>query len=371
MEAAGMQSQSQRHRFKERLSPWALSLVAHAIVLVVLGTITWVLTEVREPDRFVTLISDDTVPTEDDDGPPAGAGAEAGPPENAPPQALLPPVPVQQTLDASLAKLLEPPALTQPPSVSAELTRSLMKTLMTVTDASSVGPLRGVSAGFGKVIGTLRRQGLDVVLVIDATDSMAPYIEQGKKRLRQVITVVTHVVPDSRFGVVAYKDYGDDYGPDAVKVLKITVDPKAVHAFIDEIIAGGGADPPEPINEALAVVTNAKRIGWGPKRKRVVILVGDSSIHPSGQRDAFDDARYFAKKMKGTINVIDVGGTGDQGAARKTVQPHLARIAKEGGGSAFLLRDRDAFWRHLIVSVFGQQYERDVNTIIKKLVDKE
>jgi hypothetical protein len=200
---------------------------------------------------------------------------------------------------------------------------------------------------------------------------MTPYIEQAKERLRQVVRVITHFVPDAAFGVVAYKDYGDDYGRDAVRFLKIAADPKSARAFIDEIMAGGGADEPEPVHEALAVAVDRTRMGWRAGRERVIILVGDSTIHPSGRKRGFACARQFARALRGTINVIDVGGTGDQHRRRRTVQPDLARIAKEGKGSAFLLRDRDAFWRHLIVSVFGQRYEHDVNTIIEKFVNEE
>ena len=171
--------------------------------------------------------------------------------------------------------------------------------------------------------------------------------------------------------MVAYKDYGDEYGPNAVKVMRVSPDSKAVRQFINEITAGGGADEPEPIHEALAVVVNTPKMGWQPGRKWVVILAGDSSIHPSGREPAFRDAQIFAQTLRGTINVIDVGGTGAQGMQRQAAKPDLARIAQAGGGSVFLLKDRDAFWRHLIVSVFGEAHEQDVNTIIQMFVEEK
>ena len=96
--------------------------------------------------------------------------------------------------------------------------------------------------------------------------------------------------------------------------------------------------------------------------------VGDSSCHPSGRKEAFSLAGAF-NKSGGTISVIDVGGTPAGGVApRAAVQPDLARVAQEGGGEAFLLKDTDAFWRHLVVSIFGRRFEQDVSIIIKKLV---
>ena len=76
-------------------------------------------------------------------------------------------------------------------------------------------------------------------------------------------------------------------------------------------------------------------------------------------------------KAGGTINVIDTGGTGAKGVQRTSIQPDLGRIAKAGGGEVFLLTDTDAFWRHLVVSVFGRRFEQDVDIIIKKLVKEE
>jgi hypothetical protein len=232
------------------------------------------------------------------------------------------------------------------------------------------GLLEGTSPGFGKHIGDLRGLGLDIVLVLDATDSMSPYIEQAKVRLHAILDVVTGLVPNARIGMVAYKDYGDEYGPEAVKVIPLGNDPQVIRKFIDEITAGGGGDIPEPIHEALNAATSTRRMGWNPRRKRVIILVGDSPVHTSGRLTAFRLAAEFAKEG-GVINVIDTGGTGMAGATRTGLMPDLARIARDGGGSAFLLKDAQTFWRYLIVSIFGERYEQDVNTIIDKFTKKE
>ena len=153
----------------------------------------------------------------------------------------------------------------------------------------------------------------------------------------------------------------------AVRFLKITNDVKSIREFLDKIVAGGGGDLPEPIHEALQVATSVKYMGWLPRRKKVIILVGDSPIHASGRKKAFQLAKRFSTRpVQGTINVIDVGGAGEQGVARNTVQPDLKRIAESGGGSAFALLQREEFWRYLIVSVFGERFENDVDTIIKR-----
>jgi len=227
----------------------------------------------------------------------------------------------------------------------------------------------GTGEGFSKYIGDLRGTGMDLVLVLDATDSMNPHIRNAKQRLQDVLKVVTALVPNLRIGMVAYKDYGDEYGPSAVKPLPLTADANVVRAFLDGIVAGGGGDEPEPIHAALRAAMDQKGMKWIGGRKWVIILVGDSTIHASGRQEAFDLAKRFAQG-RGTINVVDVGGSGQQVNIRQQVLPDLDRIAKEGGGSAFLLREEKDFWQHLIVSVFGQRFKEDVDTIIGRVLGK-
>jgi hypothetical protein len=373
-----MEKQSKWQRIRRHLPSWAISVVLHLVVLAGLAMITWIVVETRQRDRVLTLAGEELAGPRGDDGQGGLRGglehmkpAPDSPSESA---ALSAAVPLPETLDVSDLQLPIPQTLSAPVVGRADPTRSLMKLLGEVSAREGLGKGQapGGGEGFGGLISGLRKKGLDVVLVLDATNSMAPYIEQAKKRLRKVVGVITHLVEDSRFGVVAYKDYGDGYGPNAVKWTRISGDRDAAIKFIGDIVAGGGGDEPEPIQQALAVATNMRTMGWGPGRKRVIILVGDSPVHASGREEAFRVARKFAQSpYYGTINVIDTGGKDQQDEPRQSVRADLGRIAKEGGGSAFLLKDRRAFWRHLIVSVFGKRFEDDVNTIIEVLVGRE
>jgi hypothetical protein len=260
-------------------------------------------------------------------------------------------------------------------------------------NGSGTGPGNGagVGPGFGGVLDEMRTKGLDVVFVIDATASMLPYIEQSKQRLRQVVTVVNALVSGAkpaegvtgksgvRFGIVAFKDYGDEYGPEATRSLPLTTDIAKLQKAIDEIAAGGGADEPEPHNEALKAARSST-MGWSRTRKNVIVMITDAPCHSLTREQAMQEARAFAKGLSGQINVIDVGGVVQvKGEGAASTQPALTRarsgvladlqgIAREGGGSAFLLQDDQAFWRHLIVSIFGQRFEQDVQQIIDTYV---
>ena len=246
----------------------------------------------------------------------------------------------------------------------------------------------GFGPGLGGVLDEMRTKGLDVVFVIDASASMLPYIEQSKTRLRQIVSVVSSLVAGAkvtegvtgksgiRFGIVAFKDYGDEYGIEATRSLPLTADIAKLQKALDDVAAGGGGDIPEPLNEALKAATSSK-MGWSRQRKSVIVMVTDAPCHSLTREMAVQEARGFAKQIGGQINVLDVGGVvvssattqqGSQTQARTGVLTDLQSIAREGGGSAFLLSDEQAFWRHLIVSIFGQRFEQDIQQIIDTYV---
>jgi len=180
-----------------------------------------------------------------------------------------------------------------------------------------------------------------------------------------------------RFGIVAFKDYGDEYGIEATRSLPLTTDIAKLQKALDDVAAGGGGDIPEPLNEALKAATSSK-MGWSRQRKSVIVMVTDAPCHSLTRDMAIQEARGFAKQIGGQINVIDVGGVipssgattqqGSQTQARTGVLADLQGIAREGGGFAFLLADEQAFWRHLIVSIFGQRFEQDIQQIIDTYV---
>jgi len=65
--------------------------------------------------------------------------------------------------------------------------------------------------GFEYHVEDLRRRGIDLVLVIDATGSMAPLIQATKRRLEAVIDGVRRVVPDLRVRIVFYRDHREAF----------------------------------------------------------------------------------------------------------------------------------------------------------------
>src|SRR4029453_11782888 len=99
------------------------------------------------------------------------------------------------------------------------------------------GAIGGLGGGFGDYVGGLRKVGLDVVLVIDATDSMQFVIDTVKARLLKLITSLRAMVPTSRIGIVAYRDKGDEF---VTKWVDLSFSTGKLQDFLTNLQAGGG-----------------------------------------------------------------------------------------------------------------------------------
>lgn len=357
----------------QRVSAWVISAVIHGLIVVLLASL--VLAAAREPviEAVVRL-----EPVGRPDDPSAGsAGGSApraqttGATTSSPQVAPLPAPPV----DADIGSSPSPKQAVVPTDPTAtDPALELLSELTLAASAQHTGrgdnPLiDGSSEGFQRMIGGIRGRGLDVVFVIDATGSMGGIMDQAKQRMHDIIGVITGVLAKDgkpprnvRFGVVAFKDYGDDYGLNATRGLALTHDYQAVRDFIDRVAVGGGGDEPEPIHEALAAATGRK-MGWRRSARNIIVLIGDAPVHPGGRAQAVREARSFARRYAGTVNAIDVN------TERNQVLGDFTDIARAAGGNATLLGSEEAFWEDLVVSVFGKRFERDVRAIVERYAD--
>ncbi len=390
-----------RSRWQTPALTWSVSLAVHAVMLLVLGSIIYAVVD-AEPERDTVIQLTPIEPVEPVPVPQTGTAGGGAPSMQEVADATrsdavaaplpAPPLPADTgaaPLPADSSLSLDPAAVDPAMAVLADLADA-----PTAAQPVGVGAnplLRGVDAGTLDGLGRMGRQGLDVVFVLDATGSMEDSIRQAKQRIRDVHAVVTGMLdaadaqseqadpeqdeppparrvnrrraplPAVRFGVVAFKDYGDDYGIKPTRHLPLTGDAEELHAFIDRVfVGGGGPDLAEPIDRALVVAADADDMGWQRGRHSVIVLVTDAPVHPTGRRRAFNTAERFANRLDGTINVIDTDPD------RQHVLEDLGNIAVAGNGSAFRLEDRDRFWRHLVVSIFPQRFEHDVNLIVER-----
>lgn len=363
-------SETPKKQWGERVSAWAVSLVVHGLLLALLAML--VLSAAPEPAIEAVVHLEPVGRPDDPNAQSAGGSAprveQTSATSSSPAVAPLP----APALDAATGSTPAPDdslSKTDPDATDPAL--ALLSELTEALSAQHTGrgdnPLvDGTSEGFQQMLGGIRGRGLDVVFVIDATESMRDIMQQSKERMNDVIGVITGVLASEgkpprniRFGVVAFKDYGDEYGLSAAKALKLTNDFPAVRDFIDHIQTGGGGDGPEPIHEALAIAID-KEMGWRPKAASIIVLIGDAPVHPSGLRDAVEAGKRFVSRYSGTLSVIDVG------TDRAGVLGDFDAIALAGGGTATLLGSEDEFWEDMVITVFGRRFERDVKTIVER-----
>lgn len=373
MNPTNPQQQTLWQQFRRDGLSWSLSLLIHCCLLLGLTLVSVTQPYIPPEDLSVSI--------QKTQQPVTSARAAKGDPDS---------IDTQEQLKNMLSQTprVEPQVLTQttPPKVmlpqrlnAPEIQADVLMQQLSATDFSAgnnnqqiipTGLLDGTTEGFQKMIGQWRGSGLDVVLVIDVTGSMKPYLEQAKLRLNQIMGVITGTLGDTtspmkivRFGVVAYKDYGDDrsFGPSASRWIPLTHNIVMVQRFLDTLHASGGGGIEEPMHRAMHIATDPRVMDWKEGRLPVIILVADAPVHKAGKDQLPRIANNFAVNQGGRINTIDTGN-----GSRIEVLEDLQTLAHIGGGEAFLLNDQKAFWEHLIVSVFGREYRTDIKLILKR-----
>src|SRR5690606_5133247 len=101
------------------------------------------------------------------------------------------------------------------------------------------GGVGGLGGSFGDYVGGLRKTGLDLVLVIDTTESMQFVIDEVKRHAVSLVSTIERMVPTSRVGIVAYRDQGDEY---VVKWSDLSFRTDKLTTFIATLSAAGGGD---------------------------------------------------------------------------------------------------------------------------------
>jgi hypothetical protein len=205
----------------------------------------------------------------------------------------------------------------------------------------------------------LRRKGIDLVLVMDATGSMSPVIQSTKRRIEAVVEGLRRVVPDLRARIVAFRDEGDAF----VSIgSPLTHDARMLEDFLACVPAWGGGDTEEAV---LAGLRDAiERTPWREGTQRVIVLFGDAPPHDQEMPLVEATCREF----KGTIHAADVGGYGAEGgagggAARVPIDA-FARIAGWGRGAAVALADETELLKALLVLTLGPNHRAAVETLL-------
>ncbi len=142
---------------------------------------------------------------------------------------------------------------------------------------------------------------VDIVFVIDITESMQPYIDAVKENVIAFAQDLAANHRDYRLGLVTFEDYVVSSFADCGCPYrdKMTSD---VHEFINwvgTLHAGGGGDIPEDQLDAMAY---ASTFPFRPKAQGILILISDAQNHHAGDGSAYTqhDAAYWAHHKPGT-----------------------------------------------------------------------
>jgi hypothetical protein len=248
-----------------------------------------------------------------------------------------------------------------------------------------------LNSAFGKYVGGLRKQGLDVALVIDATGSMQMVIDDLKRRLDDLVVTMQRLVPNARIGAVAFRDRDDGKVATAprqsedflVKWTDLTFKGSKVKGFLNGLVAEGGGNWEEAVKDGFEAAMN--QLTWRPEAKKVIILVGSSPPH---QQD-MPALRQLVSEWQGrggVVSTIDVSQRLHEEHERKLhrwlygdeletvsplpdfykqVQASYGDLSRLGGGESIALGQNQALVRYLLVLTFGQQWERDVSKVTR------
>jgi Mg-chelatase subunit ChlD len=148
--------------------------------------------------------------------------------------------------------------------------------------------LRGVEAD-----DTLR---LDLMFLLDTTGSMGDELTKIQGTIDSIAQRIDGFTPrpSIRYGLVAYKDNGDEY---VTQAAPFTTDLAAFRQQLTQLSALGGGDTPEALDEAL--YDGVVRAEWSDEAAvRLIFLVADAAPHVpgTGQFTYLDGSREAAAR---------------------------------------------------------------------------
>ncbi len=237
---------------------------------------------------------------------------------------------------------------------------------------------RGFGRGFGDYIGLMQKWGFDVVFVIDATNSMEFVIDTVKRRLSDLVGRIQGLVPNSRVGIVVFKDQGDDF---TVRKSSLSFKADKLQSFIGSVKAGGGGDYEEAVYEGVR--TAIEEMDWRQYANRAMVVVSSSppkkdqidplektlrSFHERGGTVHFVDLaeqmhREYEVTLHRTLHGRDPDKISPLPEFLRENQDLYRRFAREGGGELIVVTDRTDLAENLLVAAFGPQWRKEVGKL--------
>jgi hypothetical protein len=136
---------------------------------------------------------------------------------------------------------------------------------------------------------------VDVLFLLDATGSMGDEIDQLKTSIDSVAARLSSLesAPDIRFGMTLYRDVGDTF---VTSTFDFTGDVETFRSALSNVVADGGGDYPEALDEALGEGLAAPAWRDPASTIQLIFLVADAppqigrQLQGNGYPDSIVDA---------------------------------------------------------------------------------
>lgn len=176
----------------------------------------------------------------------------------------------------------------------------------TLDRENNIGGVTEIELDLTQQIGAVQ---LDVVFLLDATGSMADEIAQLQGNILTISEQIDSLPNDVdvRYGLVSYRDRGDQY---VTRVSDFTDNVSDFQDVLLQVQANGGGDYPESMNEGLDMALNA--VQWrGENTIKLVFLVADAPPHIDYQDDA-DYSLLMQDALARGIKIHQIASSGLQ-----------------------------------------------------------
>jgi Mg-chelatase subunit ChlD len=133
---------------------------------------------------------------------------------------------------------------------------------------------------------------VDIVFVLDITESMQPYIDAVKQNMINFAQDLAQNHRDYRLGLVTFEDYVVSAYPDCNCAYSKTLTPdvQKFTEWVGTLHAGGGGDIPEDPLDALVY---ASTLPFRPDAQGIIIMITDAPPHVAGDGpDRTGDSGY-------------------------------------------------------------------------------
>ncbi len=122
-------------------------------------------------------------------------------------------------------------------------------------------------------LSSLKQRDLDLVLVMDATASMIPMVNQVRAGIDSLILFLSDISRNMRIAFVGYRDHDN---PPVWDGHPFTTDINSIRRYLFDLRISGGADYPEAVLDGLQATA---KLDWNRKAEREIVVVGDAPPH--------------------------------------------------------------------------------------------